>query len=97
MAMSKKHKGLELNQLKIIEISDIPDMSRPTPYRELAEKVPIGKAIVVTDEEINIDSVRTGIQRLQKNGEFKDIVMKQRTVDGLRHLFIMKPRSKTTY
>jgi len=91
--MSKKRKGINLKNLTIIDASDVPAQpKRYTPYRELLKKIRKGKALVISDEEMNIDSARGGIRRLQKKGEFTKLTMTQRKgEDGIRRLYVINP------
>lgn len=94
--MVAKRTGINLDDLNIIDESSVPAKPRRnTPYRELLKKIPIGKALVLTDDQVSIDSTRSGIRRLQKNGEFKKyIIRQQKNVKGIRILYIINPSPK---
>jgi hypothetical protein len=88
-----KRKGIDLEKLKIIDESEVPAKPvRYTPYREILKRIRKGKALVISDEEMNIDTVRAGIRRIQRRGEFKRIIMAQRKrEDGVRVLYVVNP------
>lgn len=88
-----KRKGIDPKSLAIIDESEVPVKTiRYTPYRAILKRIRKGKAAVISDEEANIDTVRAGIRRLQRRGEFKRIVMAQRKrEDGTRELYIINP------
>ena len=90
--MSKK-KGIDFNNLTIIDAKEVPAKARKrTPYHKLLSSIGKGKALVITSEEANLDTIRAGIRRLQKRGEFKHITVTQRTKrDGKRILYIINP------
>lgn len=88
-----RRKGLDLEHLTIIDAAEVPAKpKRYTPYRKMLKRIRKGKALVVSDEELNIDTVRAGIRRLQRKGEFKRMVVTQRKrEDGTRVLYIINP------
>ena len=88
-----KRKGIDLKHLTIIEESEVPaKLVRYTPYREMLRRIRKGKALVLSDEEINVGTLRAGIKRLQKKGEFKRIIVRQmRGSDGIKRLYVINP------
>jgi len=94
--MNKERKGIDIKNLTIIDASEVPAQpKRYTPYRQMLKKVRKGKALVISDEEINIDAARAGIRRLQKKGEFTKLKMTQRKAeDGIRRLYVINPPSE---
>ena len=94
--MSEK-KGLDLNNLKFVDASDVPTKVRYTPYRELLKRIRKGKALIVSEKDANINTVRAGIQRLQKRGEFKKIITVQRRMEnGEQVLYVVNPSDEET-
>lgn len=93
-----KRKGVNPKSLTIIDESEVPAKPvRFTPYREILKRIRKGKAAVISDEEVSVDTVRAGIRRLQRRGEFKRIVMAQRKrEDGVRVLYIINPSEEQT-
>jgi hypothetical protein len=91
-------KGLNLENLTYIDASQVPARAkRYTPYRELLKRVRKGKAVVISEDEANIDTTRAGVRRLQQKGEFKKIELIQRTKpDGKRVLYIVNPIDEET-
>jgi hypothetical protein len=89
----KARKGLDLKHLTIIDATEVPAKpKRYTPYREMLKRIRKGKALVISDEELNVDTVRAGIKRLQRKGEFKQLIITQRKrEDGVRVLYIVNP------
>ena len=87
------NQAIDLNNLQIIDESEVPKTYRYTPYREMLKKVKKGKALVFDPSEvgIRISTVRAAIRRLQKKGEFKNIELSQRTVRGKQFLYIINP------
>jgi hypothetical protein len=87
-----KRKGINLENLKFVDASEVPAKVRQTPYRELLKKIRKGKALVVSENDANINTVRAGIQRLQKKGEFKRITTVQRRLpSGEVVLYVVNP------
>lgn len=97
--MAKKRKGIDIKSLTIIDASEVPAQpKRYTPYREMLKKIRKGKALVISDEEINIDTARAGIRRLQRKGEFTKLKMTQRKAeDGIRRLYIINPSEEELF
>lgn len=90
----KRRKGLDPKNLEIIDQSDVPAKPKTyTPYREILGRIQKGKALVISDEEIGIDTVRAAIKRLQRKGEFTKLIVTQRKRnDGTRRLYVINPR-----
>ncbi len=94
--MSQK-KGFDLQNLKFIDASEVPAKVRYTPYREILKRIRKGKALVVSEKDANINTVRAGIQRLQRRGEFKRIIMLQRKLEnGEQVLYVVNPSDEQT-
>jgi hypothetical protein len=93
-----ERKGLDLDKLTIIDASQVPAKARrQTRYRDLLKKLKKGKAIVITDNEANIDTIRAGIRRQQEHGDFKRISLAQRTNEqGVRVLYVINPSEEQT-
>jgi len=90
-----KRKGIDLKNLPIIDESEVPDKpKRYTPYRELFKRIGNGKALVLTDNDVNLTTARAALRRLQRKGEFKQMMATQRTVEGKRTLYIINPSDK---
>jgi len=89
----KKRKGVDLNNLTIIDESKFPEKRvRYTPYREILQSIPKGKAVVISDEEISVDTLRAGVRRLQKKGEFTKILIRStKGVDGIKRVYLLNP------
>lgn len=94
--MSEK-KGIDLESLKFIDASEVPTKVRYTPYREMLKRIRKGKALVLSQKNVNINTVRAGIQRLQKKGEFKKITTIQRRLEnGEMVLYVVNPSEEET-
>jgi hypothetical protein len=89
--MSEK-KGIDLENLKVIEEKEVPKKVRYTPYRELLKRIQKGKAVVLSEKDVHINTVRAGIHRLQRRGEFKKIRIQQGKLEnGEVVLYIVNP------
>ena len=89
---------IDLDNFPIIEASDVPKTSaRNTPYREMLKRIKKGKAMVIDPKATNlrITTVRAAIRRLQKKGEFKQLEISQRTMNGKQILYIINPSDET--
>jgi hypothetical protein len=88
-----KRRGLDPKNLKIIEEEEVPAKpQRYTPYREVLGRIRKGKALVISDEEISVDTARAAIRRLQRKGEFKKLVLSQvKGQDGIKKLYVVNP------
>jgi len=97
MKMTQR-KELDLTHLTIIEEGDVPAKAvRYTPYRALLKRIRRGKALVLSDAEVNTNTIRAGIKRLQKKGEFQKIIMRQMTgKDGIKKLYVINPSEEPT-
>jgi hypothetical protein len=92
--MSQK-KGIDLENLKFIDANEVPTKVRYTPYRELLKRIRKGKALVLSETDVNINTARAGIKRLQKHGEFKRIIAMQRRLEnGEQVLYVVNPPSE---
>ena len=91
--MPKKRRGIDIKSLTIIDENEVPAKpKRYTPYREMLKRIRKGKALVISDGEIGIDTARAAIRRLQKKGEFSKLVITQRKgEDGIRRLYVINP------
>jgi len=89
--MSEK-KGIDLENLKFVDASEVPVKVRYTPYRELLKRIRKGKALVLSEKDVNINTARAGIKRVQSHGEFKRIItVQRRLVSGEQVLYIVNP------
>jgi len=94
--MSQK-KSIDLENLKFIDANEVPAKVRYTPYRELLRRIRKGKALVLSEKDVNLNTARAGIQRLQKKGEFKKITTMQRRLEsGEMVLYVVNPGEEET-
>lgn len=94
--MSEK-KRLALDNLTFIDESQVPvkRTARYTPYRDILRRIKKGKALVISNAQVNIDTFRAGIRRLQEKGEFADfVVSSHKDFDGTVKLYIVNPTEK---
>jgi hypothetical protein len=92
-----ERKGINLENLKFVDASEVPAKVRYTPYRELLKRIRKGKALILSEKDVNINTARAGIKRLQKKGEFKRITMVQRRmVSGEQVLYVVNPPDEET-
>jgi hypothetical protein len=90
-----KRKGLDLENLKFIDATEVPAKVRYTPYRDILRRIRKGKALVVSDKDMDINTMRAGVQRLKNKGEFKWIILVQRTMDnGEQVLYVVNPSNE---
>jgi hypothetical protein len=89
-------KGIDIKNLTIIDESAVPAKPvRYTPYREMLKRIRKGKALVLSEQEVNIETARAGIKRLQEKGEFKNFEIRQmKLADGSRRLYIINPSAE---
>ena len=90
MSVDKK---LDLDNLTFVDEAVVPTKRvRYTPYRDIVTRIQKGKALVISDKEVNVDTFRAGIVRLQKKGEFKQLALRQsKDAEGTRILYILNP------
>ena len=63
----------------------------------ILKRIRKGKALVLSDDEVNIDTARASIRRLQKQGEFKKLIVTQRKFEsGVRRLYVINPSEEKT-
>lgn len=91
--MTNQKTAVDLDNLKLINEHEVPAKpKRYTPYREMLERIQKGKALVVSDDEVNVDTVRAAVRRLQAKGEYKRYELRQlKSVDGVTRLYIINP------
>lgn len=91
-------KGIDFEHLTFIDEGQVPAKAkRYTPYRELLKRIKKGRALVISEDQANIETTRAGVRRLQEKGEFKRIQLVQRTeTDGKRVLYIINPSEQET-
>lgn len=92
--MTKKS-ALDIANLTVVPEEVVPEATRYTPYREILGSIKKGYAVVLSSEDVNLESVRGGIRRLQRRGEFKNIVMRPTNEpNGIKKLYILNPSEK---
>ncbi len=92
--MTKKS-ALDINNLIVVTEEQVPETTRYTPYREILNSIKKGTAVVLSSEDVNIESVRGGIRRLQRKGEFKHIILRPANeANGVKKLYILNPSDK---
>jgi hypothetical protein len=90
--MSEKKK-LDMDNLTFVDEAQVPvKRVRYTPYRDLLKRIKKGRALVISEDQVKIDTFRSGVLRLQKKGEFKRYYTRATTgTDGKRRLYIVNP------
>jgi hypothetical protein len=94
--MNEKKK-LDMDNLTFVDEAQVPvKRVRYTPYRDILKRIKKGRALVISEDQVKIDTFRSGVLRLQKKGEFKSYYTRAHTgTDGKRRLYIVNP-SETT-
>lgn len=86
-----RRQGINLSNLKMIKIEDIPPPSRvSTPYKDLLRQIAKGHSVELTEQEVSLETAAAAVRRLQKLPEFKDFTVTRRTVDGEKRIYIMR-------
>jgi len=60
-------------------------------------KIGKGQALILTEEQVNLTTAAAAIRKLQKEEEFKNFNVTQRTVNGEKKLYVInegKPEEK---
>ncbi len=93
--MTKKS-ALDITNLTVVSEEVVPEaITRHTPYRDILNSIKKGTAVVFSSEDVNLDSARGGIRRLQRRGEFKHIVLRTAVEpNGVKKLYVLNPSDK---
>ena len=67
-----------MKNFKLIPIEEVPPFKEGTKWIPIYEKIPIGKALVLSDEEYNLNTVRSGLNHYHKKGRFLNLVFLKR-------------------
>jgi hypothetical protein len=89
-------KKIDLDNLPIIDDSDVPERSRRyNPYREMFKRINKGQALKLDPDKlpVNIGTARATLRKFQKNGEFKHLVAEQRTIGDKKILYVRYPET----
>lgn len=86
--MYNKEKKTE--SYEIIDESEVPERSeRSSKYKRMFERIPKGKALVLSEEEVSLMGLRAALKKFQRRGLFKNLRATQRTIDGKVKLYII--------
>lgn len=86
-----RRQGINLANLKIIKIEEIPPPSRiSTPYKDLLRQIAKGHSAELTEQDVSLETAAAAVRRLQKLPEFKDYSVTRRTIDGEKRIYIMR-------
>ncbi|MCL5876692.1 MAG: hypothetical protein M1540_02645 [Candidatus Bathyarchaeota archaeon] len=79
-------KGLDVNNLRIVAADEIPKgRIKVNKWMEIFDRIPVGKALVVTEDEVSFVAVRSAISDLQRKGLYKHLrVRKVKEPEGYR-------------
>ena len=82
---------------KIIDISEIPKshLMQRSKFRELCKSVPEGKALVVQENEANLNSLYSFVRYAQGRGQFRNYRCIRRKVEGKRVAYLIHLEGKT--
>lgn len=94
--MTKKS-ALDITNLTVVPENVVPEATRYTPYREILGSIKKGTAVVLSSEDVNLESAKSSVRRLQRKGEFNHIVLRQANEpNGIKKLYILNPSEKKT-
>jgi hypothetical protein len=81
--MSAK-KSLDVTNLRIVDSKEIPTgRIKVNKWMEIFDCIPVGKALVVTEDEVSFIAVRSAVSDLQRKGKYKNLkVRKVKEPDG---------------
>lgn len=88
-------KGFDFEHLNFIEASEVPMRAKNEAYyKGIFQRIPEGKALVLSEKEISILCLRQALYRLQRKGEFKKmrIVERQRGTSEAT-IYVINPTS----
>jgi len=58
---------IDMSNLTFVPLTRVPERIVYTPWPDLFGKIPVGQALVVREDELNPDSTRAALKRLQQN------------------------------
>jgi hypothetical protein len=91
-------KTLDENKLKIVDSSEVPSGRMETSkWQSIFGKIPVGKALVLTEDEISFVAVRSSLYELQRKGQFKNLIARKvKGTDGKYRMYVINVAKKET-
>lgn len=80
---------IDINNLKIMDISEVPEKESKSKWDLVFSKLPEGKVLVFSPAEVDLNGVRQALIRRQKDGKFVNFKAFQRTIDGKTWLYVV--------
>jgi len=80
---------VDVSNLTLIPLSKVPESVVYTPWPDLFGKVPPGQALVLKEDELNPDTVRASLKRLQKRKQFMNFEVRVRGPRPKRTTYIL--------
>ena len=79
------------DSMTIVDISQIPSgRVKFTKWELMFQKIPAGKAWVITEGEVSLNAVRTSLYALQRKGKFKTLnARKVKELDGKYKMYVV--------
>lgn len=87
--MVRRPKLPDLRTVQRIPISKVPDPVIYTPWPDLFNSPTAGEAIVLTENQVNPDSVRAALIRYHDKKEFMNIEIRVRGPRGKRTVYLL--------
>lgn len=92
MAKEKMSESEEPSIGKLISVDKVPRKGRQTKWYNILSKIPAGKALEITEDEINPETAYGALKRQQKKGRFKSYQFTRRKIKGKIHMYITHPK-----
>jgi hypothetical protein len=84
---------MDKNKMTFIPIDEVP-YKKQTKWDRLFASIPKGQALVLEKSEVNVEAVRAALSRRQKKGQFKNLKLISRTVEGKIKSYVMNTDKK---
>jgi hypothetical protein len=84
---------MDKDSLKFIPADKVP-YRKQTKWDTIFASIPKGQALVIDNSEVSTETVRTALARRQKKGQFKNLKLISRTIDGKYKSYIINTDKK---
>lgn len=91
-------KSLNVNNLRIVDSSEVPSgRVKVTKWQEIFNRIPGGKALAVTEDDVSFSALRSSLYDLQRKGQFKSLqARKVKGDDGKYWMYVVNNAEEET-
>jgi len=81
--------SLDINNLKIIDASEVPAGMRRTKWDEVFDVIKEGKALVLDPTKVSHTSVRQALRKRQEKGLYKNYYVSMKGPKGAKKIYVV--------